>query len=105
MRYAGVDYFLGVVVEVSLEEVADPRYHQFLLVTLGVQVACVLLEQHYWVVEQFFFCGLVHEVVASAENGIILYAVAEVLNCGGFHFFISEEYGETDEVELPTSVN
>lgn len=102
---AGVDYFLGVVVEVALEEAADASNDHLLLIALGVQVARVLLEQHYWVVQQFFLRGLVHEVVSRAENRVVLYAVAEVLNRGGFHLFILYENGEANVVKLPSTVD
>ncbi len=101
----GVDDFLRFVVEVTLEEVADAGDDHLLLVTAGVQVAGVLLEEHDGVVKQFLLSGLIDEVIISLEDGIILDTVAEVLNGCRLHLLILDEDCEADEVELPTTVD
>jgi hypothetical protein len=88
-----------------LEKVTDTGNHHLLLITTGMQVAGILLEQHDGIVEQLFFSGLIHEVVVSLEDRVVLDTVTEVLNSCRLHLLIPNEDCKADEVKLPATID
>lgn len=102
---ARVDDLLRLIVQVALEEVADTGNDHLLLITTGMQVAGVLFEEHDGVVEQLPLSSLIHKVVVSLEDRVVLYAVAEVLNSCRLHLLISDEDCKADEVKLPRAID
>lgn len=67
--------------------------------------AGILLEHHYRVAELFLLCGLIYKVIASLEDGVILYTIAEVLDHWWLYLFVLDEDGEADVVEFPPSID
>ena len=70
-----------------------------------MDVAGILLEQHDGVEQLLLLGGLVHEVVAGLEDGVVLNAVAEVFDHRGLYLLVLDEDGEADVVKLPSPVD
>ena len=92
------------VIEISVEVVAHFSNQHFLLVTTDWDETGVLFKEHDWIIECLLLCGFIDEVVSCFEYGVVLYAVAEILESGWFQLLVFDEYAETEKVELPSSV-
>lgn len=70
-----------------------------------MQIAGVLLEEHDRIEKLLLLCSLIHEIIASSEDGVVLYAIAEVLDHRRLYLFILDEDGKANVVKLPSSVD
>lgn len=103
--YGRVYNLFGIIVKVTLEEIAYLSNDHLLFVTLGMDKTGILFEKHNGIAQLLLLCCLVHEVIASFEDGVILNTIAKVLNHGWLYFFVFDENGKAYVVKFPPSID